>query len=265
MKDNLNKITGNPCEVFFTSLAEALTEIQRRRQDPELFKKVTNYLNGDVPEHFKGDKPILYLARHIATPNFETLRFIEVCKDKNLPLVISQDLKGKFVTNNALKKSLGKMSVVRSTARNGDEITENFTIINFDECQGKLFCDINTCFNEKLSDFHMCLLKEIYPKEIKVVDESDWIDKNNRENLIEQYKKMLALLIVNGIMFESYPPEEASLVKETLKPAFEYITSMFGLKPLIVELIPPHMEEEKNWNGYPSIVYPIIKNKLARK
>ena len=259
-----NRIDGSQpnLEKFFTPLEEAVLEIKRRREDKDLIKKVEDFFNTDIPEHFMGPDPICYLARHIATPNYETLHFIDIAKSTKLPIVIGLDVKDKFVTNNALKRALGKMPVQKGAARSGDEIIEHFTIIDFATAQGRQLKDIVTKFDQNLVDFHLQLLREVYPTGITLVDESDWVDRNHRGNILEHYKKMLALLIVHGVMFETYPPEEYQLVKETPEPAFDFIQEYFGCTPLIYNHISPEAENLRDWNAYPSVIYPYCKDSL---
>jgi hypothetical protein len=245
---------------IFTPLKEAVIEIKRRQSDKNLFKKVEDYLNGDVPFHFAQSEPIFYLSRHIATPNYEALRFIELTKPFGLPVVIGQDTKGLFVPHNELKRSLGKLPVTKGVSRNLDEIVEHFTIFDFSEHQGKPFSEISTKFAVKLIEYHNELFRKIYPEEMNIVDEAEWIDRNHRDNLVEQYKKLLSLLIVHGVMLESYPPNEVDFVSNVLKPAFKEVSELFGVNPLIVEHIDSKLEETRNWNGYPSVLYQFIKD-----
>jgi len=96
----------------FTPLPEAVAEIQRRRSDTELPKQVEDYLQGDLPDYLRGPQPVLYLARHVATPNLETLHFIDITRPFGLPVVIGQDSHDKFVTHNAMKHALARMPVL---------------------------------------------------------------------------------------------------------------------------------------------------------
>jgi hypothetical protein len=245
---------------FYTPLEEAVVEIQRRRTDAELIQKVYEYLNGDIPEHFNREQPILYLARHIATPNYEAMRFVELGKPFGLPLVISQDRKGKFVSHNDLKRALGKMPVTKGMSRRQDEIVENINVIDFPTAQGKPFNELKTKHGKDLIEFHNSFFKHIYPNDIEIVDESDWIDRNHRDNLCKQYKKMLALNIAHGVMLESFMDSELQVVQSAIGPAFEEVTRIFSLKPLISEHIDPELELTRDWNGYPSVLYQFIKS-----
>jgi len=253
--------TYNPRD-FFTPLEEAVVEVQRRRGDKELMQKVHEYLQGDIPAHFNREQPILYMARHIATPNYEAMRFVELGKPFGLPMVISQDKKGKFVSHNDLKRSLGKMPVTKGLSRRQDEIVENFTILDFTQAQGKPFNEIRTRHGKDLVEFHNSFFQHIYHTEIEIVDESAWIDRNHRDNLKEQYKKMLALMIVHGVMLESYMEKELDVVQSAVGPAFEEVTSELGYKPLIAEHIDENLELTRDWNGYPSVLYQFIRQDI---
>ncbi len=250
---------------LLTTPEAAVEEIQRRRENPKLMQQVADFLHGDIPPHFIGAQPIAYLARHVATPSFETLHFIEIGKQLGLPIVIGEDIKDKFVSNNCLKYALGKLSVVKGMTRNSDEIIERFTIVNFDEAQGKPLSEVKTIFGEPLISIHANLLKEIYPEGVHIVDESTWIDRHHRGDLFEHYKRVLALTLVHSIMFETYVAEDYEFVETVLKPAFAHIESTFGYKPLISELIPPEIQRQRNWDAYPSVVYPFLKKRFDEK
>jgi hypothetical protein len=97
------------------------------------------------------------------------------------------------------------------------------------------------------------------------VNESDWISRNYRGDLIEHYKRALALIIPNGILFEFYEEADAMFVRNILKPALEAVEKEFGIKPLICNLVPEKLENVRNWNSYPSVLYPIVKAHYQQK
>jgi hypothetical protein len=246
----------------YTPLDYALSEIEERRKDFKLRRAVEKYLNGDIPRHFNSKKPVLYLSRHVATPNYETLRFIEITKGYNHPKLIGQDTADIFTSNNLLKRALGKMPIMKGTARNGDEIIENFTVVNFNKAQGKKLRYVKTATGAPLTSFHNALLTSIYPSGYKLVNESAWIDRNHRKNLLLHYKKFLSLMITQGVMFEYYEDSEHDFVNEILRPAFADVTKRFGCKPLISDLVPHEKQLERDWNSYPSVVYQFVKRHL---
>ena len=252
--ESLNRIKS-----FLIPLDEAVAELRHRRTDTELQIKINEFLNGDIPNHFKNG-PIFYLSRHVASPNFEALRFIELCKEyKDIKMVIGQDINDKFVSHNSMKRALGKMPIVKGITSNQDEIIEFITLVDFDKVQGQKFKDIKTKFGTSFVEHHNNLFNSIYPETVQIVDDSKWIDNNHRGDLVEHYKKMFTLLLVHGIMLESYEIQDEQFIKSILIPALEYVENMFGYKPLIVNLVPPEISNMHNWDSYPSVLYQIVK------
>lgn len=252
---------------FLTPNEEAVREVHLRNTDSALRTEVENYLNHDVPPHFLGE-PIGYLARHVATPNFETLRFIEIAKSLHLPAVIGEDGEDLFVSQNSLKRALGKLSLLKGKSKNFEDIVEYITVIDFAVSQGKPLKEVYTLFREPLMEFHANLMKAIYPTGVTVVNESAWISRHHRGNLVEHYKKLLSLFVAHGVMFEYYPVHdvaESAFVREVLAPAFAFVEGRFGVRPLITPLIPDTLIGEHDWEGYPSVLYKLIKNKMEEK
>jgi len=241
---------------YLTPYPTALQEIGRRSKDLELRKRVEDYLGGDVPSYF-GTAPVLYLARHIATPNFETLRFMHLLQPLGLPIIISQDTKDLFSSRNAMKRALCKMSICERITSSGGQTSEHYrnkTIVDFSTAQGKPLCDITTIWGENLVDFHARLFSTLSGAEPHFVDDSEWIDRNGRGNLLAHYKKFLALFIVHGVLFEDYvieDSEEEYFVREILGPAFLYVEEKFGVRPLITQLVPSSVESVRFWMSYP--------------
>ena len=254
-----NKTDRLITELFCPSIEDAVNEIECRRNNPALVKKVEEYLQGNIPEHFSRSEPIFYLSRHLATPNYEVAHVIEMTESYKYDLIVGEDHKGIFVANNELKISLGKLPIFQGVSKSGEEIIENVTVIDFATSQGKPMDEIVTKFGEGLPEFHKQIFESVYPKVPEIMDESDWIDRNQRSNILEHYKKMLALQCVHGVMLESYVPNELQFVKEVVSPAFKAIESEIGVRPLIVEHISPELEITRNWNSYPPSVYGYIK------
>lgn len=248
---------------FYTDVKDAIPIINERRQNATLKEKVDKFLNNSVPAHFDQIDPIMYLARHIATPNFEALHFIELAKPFSLPIVIGQDAGCKFVAMNPLKRCLGKMSIVSGMTRYQDEIIENFTIIDFNASEGKKMRELHLKSGESLISFHNNLLHEIYPDLVTVAEEESWVNEHYRNNLVKQYEQMLAMNSFYGIIFESFPQEETTFFNEIFVPAFQNVTKALGVKPLVVELLTEEEDAARDWNHYPSVVYPFVKRALA--
>jgi hypothetical protein len=238
------------------TLSEAVAELERRRKDSALRAKVENYLGGDIPECFT-DGPILYLARHVATPNQETRAFLELAEQLGYRAVIGQDPGDIFAPHNSLKRALGKLPVVRGYSHDGGEILEYVTVIDFNSASGKRISEIRTFAGKPLTQFHNDLFARVLGKLPTLSDDTVWIDRNQRGNLLEHYKRHLALYITHGILFEYFPvmdSEEQRMVASVLAPAFEALRSLFGVGPLITPPVSPSMEHG-NWETYPLSVY----------
>lgn len=238
--------------LFLTPQDEALYLLRQRGKDTHLRSKIEYYLDNDIPDYFKKE-PIGYLARHVATPNFETIHFLNICRQNNIPSFIGQDPSDIFVTNNDLKKALGKLPIHFSDSIDESRFSYT-TIIDFNTTQGKKFKEIKTLYGQDLIDFHNNLFLNFYKEPVNIVDDSAWISRKHRGDLLAHYKKFLALLVVHGVMFEYYikdDPYELKFVKEVLIPAFIFIEEKFGHRPLIVSLVNDG-DENKNWYGYPS-------------
>jgi hypothetical protein len=258
----------DPAQVddLLTTFPEVVEELTRRQQDDSLRKKVAEYLANDIPEHFK-EGPVLYLARHIATPNFETLRFLHLTESIDIRTIIGQDTKDRFVAHNPLKKALGKLPVCTGMTQNEKGFTEQFqniSIFDFNTESGKAFVDIRTYWDEPLVDFHTSLFKHFANHEVTIVDDSPWIDRNHRGNLLAHYQKFLALFVVNGILFEDYLVEdkqEGEFVRNVLRPAFKQIEHDLGVRPLITQLTPTSIESASFWISYPKEVLDAIRQR----
>lgn len=239
---------------ILTSLPEAIEESRRRRLNTDLVYSVSEFLQDDVPPHFISREPLLYLSRHLATPNFETLHAIQIARNNNVDLVIGEDPEDKFASNNFLKKSLGKISIVTGQAKNGDPIIENKTVVDFNTYSGLPFNKVVTNNNTLLTDLHSGLMQKYVDSDVVIVNESHWVKTHHNGDLLEYYKVFLSLMLVHGIMLEFYAVEDFEFVEEVLTPAFNFVENKFGFKPLICALLEPEQEFQKNWLAYPAEV-----------
>ena len=239
---------------ILTPMANAIEEMRMRKLDDSLLQSVNEFFDSNIPNHFKSDTPLLYLSRHIATPNFETLHAIKIAKDNDVTLIIGEDPNDKFVSNNFLKKSLGKLTIITGKAKNGDPIIENTTIVDFNSYSGQPFNKVLTRSGTLLVDVHKFLMSKYRDSRVVVSNESNWVGEYHKGDIIEYYKMFLSLMIVHGIMLEFYAVEDSEFVDEVLAPAFNFVESKFGHKPLICGLIEPEQEFKKNWLAYPKEV-----------
>lgn len=240
-------VVAEPVETstrIFTPLAEAVAEIQRRREHTDLMQRVEDFLQGDIPEYLRSPAPVLYLARHVATPNLETLRFVELARPFGLPMVIGQDTQDKFVAHNAMKYALGKLPL-----QTDGQIAYR-CILDFNAAQGARLCDIRTLAGIPLVEFHNDWLQRVLPAQVQLADDAAWINRQRRGDLSAHYKRFLALFVAHAVMLEAYIDDDAALIRHTLQPAFAFIQRQFGVRPLIANLHDASALPPCDWDAY---------------
>ncbi len=253
---------------LLTPYPDVIEEIRRRSEDTDLRARVEEFLDGDLPPYFM-DQPVLYLARHIATPNYETLRFVHLAEASGMKIVIGQDTKDKFVSHNPLKKALGKLPICLGIAQKDGAYRERYqkiSVIDFNTANGKQIGSIRTLWGQSLAGFHGELLTQFVDGRVEVREDAEWIDRHHRGDLLEHYKKFLALFLVHGVLFEDYQVDdthERRFVTEILRPACEFVEETFGYRPLISRLLPTSIESPEYWISYPKEVLDIVKRKLT--
>jgi hypothetical protein len=236
-------------EEMYTPLSEAKGEIWRRWNDNKLKKEVEGYL-GEIPEVFKNE-PKTSLFRYIASPNLEFLLANKTAYMAGLKLVFMEFLKDKFCTRNPDKVHLGKIRFIKND-KSKKYIMAKENIIDLEKSDNVTLCDIKTHKGESLIDFHHKLFLENYP-DIELFDVSHF--KSNGETSFEVYMKVFSLFITNGILLENYcinsNQDERKFTLEVVKPAFDEIRKIFGVKPLIVRLVDILEEGDMYWQCYP--------------
>lgn len=254
-------------ENLLTPHQEAISELTRRRADSDLVSRVESYLGNDVPEYFNPE-PVLYLARHLATPNFETLRFLHLAESIGIHVVLGEDTRDRFAPHNPLKKALGQLSVCLEIGQKGGVIRERFqkmTVIDFNTYSGKRLDSVHTLWGERLPDFHTRLLKPYLRGHTTVIDDAEWIDRNDRGDLLAHYKRFLALFVAHGVLFEDYwfeDKHESLFMEAILLPAAEFIAREFGVCPLITHLTPTSGESRDFWLSYPREVMDVVRSSM---
>ena len=246
---------------MYVSLEEAKEEVWKRWNDVELHQKVLEYV-GELPKGF-GHEPWAVMVRHIATPNFEFIRFSELAQKTGLKPRCQEYTGDKFCTWNPDKLLLGKIAFFHGKGkRNGDKITSH-QVIAFQNADGKSLQAIKTVWGESLIGFHHSLVSAKLP-DFEVSDITGWYRKmGSRPEFF--YHRLLALFICNGILFENFlgEGEEEVFTRTIVIPAIQRVKNHFGLKPLIVRLLPAVSEADQYWCWYPGHLEAEVKALLA--
>ncbi|MBA4319017.1 MAG: hypothetical protein C0412_11520 [Flavobacterium sp.] len=243
---------------IYTPLEEAKVEIWRRWNDKALRKKVEEFLNNDIPESLRSS-PRAVLSRQIQSPNFETLQFLELTKDIGLAMTFFEYSCDKFVTKNDDKYYLGRLYFYGGTGKKGGRKLSSFKVMDIDKYDGKPLLDIETFWGEKFVDFHGKLFRSLV-SDANICDVAENYRRNGRV-ADKYYSYYLAMFMCHGILFENYLLSEnyRDLTKNIFLPSFKKIWKIFGLKPLIVRLIPDGKENDVFWRYYPQY----LENKIS--
>lgn len=228
---------------------EARKIVWKRWRDLEIRRKVREYV-GKIPD-FLQHGPRAVLARQLATPNFEFLSFSEATPKSGLRPILIEYTGDKFCSKNRDKLLLGKMTFYHGKGRkNGDHITCR-RIINFNKYDGKALIKVKTLWEEDFVGFHHRLLFQNSP-EMAISDVSAWLSKMGGDPRLF-WPRLFALFICHGILFDNFHAEghEAEFTKKIIRPALQAAEERFGLKPLIVPLVPTEKEKEAYWSWYP--------------
>lgn len=236
----------------YTPLADAIQELKKRAVNKSLHEKIELLVQKDMPFILKKGKPRAVMFRQIATPNYEMRRFLHLLENiQELDPMVGEYCDDKFFSINEQKRYWGKIIYFEGL----DKPTSHTHIINFTESEGKKISEVQTVHGKSLVEFHHDLFeKTFFPvKKDTFYNISEWI-YNHGKVAREYYKPVLAWFLSHAILFENFvltDPKELIFIKEVFLPAFIAIYQETGYKPLIVDLLPTHVEDRKFWFCHP--------------
>lgn len=72
--------------------------------------------------------------------------------------------------------------------------------------------------------------------------------------------------VCHGVQFENYHEEghEAQFTRNIVRPAFQKVTDHFGMKPLIVPVVPLNSELDPAWSWYPFAMEADVQRNMIR-
>jgi hypothetical protein len=248
---------------IYTPIEEAIEELEKRRKDKRLERKVAEFLEGNIPEPFI-KKERFVLARHLITPNYEVSRFLFIADAFDFDPLFFEYLDDKLIYRNPWKYSLGKIPFYSGRAKNGSMKVKKVSIIDFDSSHGKKISSVTTKWGQSLAEFHHEFFNHRFPRfHDSIFNASDWYLSNGGKSAY-YYEKFLALFIRHGILFENFLTDDTELefTKNIILPAIINISARFGLKPIIVSLVPADVECDGFWYCHPSCTSEFVDKKL---
>ncbi len=249
----------------YTPLDEAIEELKLRRNDSALSKKISEIIKGKIPKPVVNG-PVSVLFRQVATPNYETRRFVSIVKKiEGMGIVFWEYYQDKFTSNNEWKHSLGKLKFYNGMGKKHGMKVDRVSIIDFNSFVGKKISEVKTLWNQSIVSFHHDFFKKTYGNigGGKFYDASSWFafQGSSAENY---YTPFLSLFIKDGILFENFmlDTKELSFTRDIFLPAFFEVIRLTGKKPLIVALEQPDTETNEFWLCHPGSGRGFVDRKL---
>jgi len=246
-------------DCFFISQNEARGTLIDRKKDRELKSRIREKMNPVAHTMLsKFTSPRAIMFRQVATATHEILRFLRIAKYMNLNPIILEYYGDKFVSaGNPYKRALGKMPIYQYTGIDGRDNVKYHNIVDFNAYTGKPISVVKCKSGESLIEFHHKLLGKMTRLNVEAhcADATPWFQALGGI-AGKYYEEFLTLFIRDAILFEYFEQtkSEQEFVRETMIPAFQNVTNVFGLQPLIVRLVPKNKEGRKLWDSYPKKV-----------
>ncbi len=250
--------------LVYTPLEDAIRILKERSGNEQLAQTIATLIPHGIPEVLNKKKAAV-IFRQLATPNYETRRFISLIDAiDELEPVFWEYHDDKFTSNNECKHALGKLSFHHGRGKKGGHKIDRLNIIDFNTFNGKKIKDIKTLWGESFIDFHHNLFAKTYRQADtdSFFDASEWFLQSGG-NAKEYYKLFLCLFVQNGILFENFmlDQKEIEFTKNVFLPAFIEVWEKTGEKPLIVALAPTDIEGDHFWMCHPSDGHEYVKSK----
>lgn len=249
---------------IYTPWRKAVEEICQREQNEKLQKYIKNILPETTPSILRSG-PNMVLARHIATPNYETYRFLHASDVlPKLKPIIAEYKNDKYTNSNTIKHSLAQLNFYSGRSNKGEIVYSQKSVIDRNLSSGIRLSDIKTKSEQSFLSFHHDFLNEsIVDHNIEICDVSEMYASLGG-TARQYYKGFLSLFLMNNILFEDFltTKEEGPFTEKIVIPTLCEIFNETGVKPLIVSLGPKGNEDDLFWFSYPPSIRHIVDKKL---
>ena len=207
-----------------------------------------------IPFTLSPSKPIAFLFRQIASPNFELLWFLKKSKLLGFEPVIIEHINDRFSFHNVFKRALVSPPTVSGRGRDGRVIWSRLKILHHDVAEGAPLNSIYLSDGTSLIDYHHKSFSSIIGADCpSIIDLSELIPSAFL-GAHRYYNDLLGLLLEDCVLFEDFVVDRCTeqFFSRVVKPAFESIASSSGRAPKIARLIYGSRAALPVWNFYPS-------------
>lgn len=249
IEDERTHVSG----LLYTPLQEVLGELQRRRENRKLRQQVSDFFGDFRPPAAFESGPRSVMVRYIASPTLELSFFADIQKNLRLKPLLLEFTADKFVARNFEKYNLCKLTFVKNGGGFTNKVTAVRRVVDFNTYEGKPLRAIKTVWGDSLVDFHHKLLQSSdMSKGFEVSDFSEWFRRSCVLSGEYYYLYYLALFLTHGILFENFllDKRELPFTQKRVLPAFQRLTDIFGVRPLIVPIATQADEGAPHWCYY---------------
>ena len=195
----------------------------------------------------------LVLARHVATPNFEMLRFMAAVDALEMEPILLEYLDDKLALENKSKYFLCKLTFFEGFGKHGGIKTAKIPVVDFNAASGNAISSISTISQQSLVEIHHEFFRRVFGRFAdNLFDISQWY-KENGGCASQYYDFFLSIFVKNGILFENFllAKAEINFTRDIFLRAFIRVWQRTGCKPLIVALEPTTIEGDEFLYYYP--------------
>lgn len=219
-----------------------------RRKNHRLAKEVLDYLGGRLPDGWPADKPIATINRYMATARVEDIVFSHAARSIGLRPFWPTYLDEQFTITNPEKVSCLRPTIQRPK----QQVTRSWLTRSHQSLEGKPLGEIRLGGNG-LQDIHQEVRDVVLESEVagNVFDISAWNTwqaqrfghpDDGSPKAKFYYTAVMALYVCNGVLFEDFDDGPnvgtglGQFVSSVIRSAFEEVTSLFGMQPLVVRM-----------------------------
>lgn len=211
-------------------------------------------------------RPLL-LFRALATPNFETLRFLDLAQRAGRPPLILELRNDWFTpTVNLSKRRLGKLRIYRAADNSGAGATRSVAVVSFNERGRQRISDLRCGDGTPFIDMHHGMLSAVAGEELsgRVIDIASL---GHADGPRSHYERVFALCTCFGALAETFSLSgpEGAFTAEVVLPAFEMTVARFGARPAVTGLLPNGSASDPHWESYPASILPLALQAAGRR
>ncbi|NAZ38152.1 hypothetical protein [Rubellimicrobium sp. CFH 75288] len=196
--------------------------------------------------------PVAVLARQVATPNWELLRFVRLARRLGYSPLVIEHRADRFTAHNPAKRALIVLPVMAGRDRTGRPILRRRRLCDAAAAEGRALGDLTTRWGEGLVPFHHRLLRAVLgPETPALCDLSDLLPQP-AAGPAGYYREFFKMLSDRLVLFEDFVAcdQTAAFFERVVRPAWRSAVAETGRRPPILRLSPARRAASPAWIAY---------------